>query len=246
MSVIVITGGTGKIGGVLVRHFIAAGHTVVATARDTARLEPLRAELGERMLGVALDLCDPECGRQLAAALDGLGLRPDGLVNNARNPAFLRLAEDGTVPRENFLGELTVDVVAPYELTMALATQPDSRLCSVVNIGSMYGVTAANLGLYDNPNHSALHYSVAKAALIHLTRELAVRLAPAIRVNCVSFGGVEGRVPPAFLERYARLCPQGRMLGDADLTGPVDFLLSPAASGVTGHNLSADGGWTVW
>jgi NAD(P)-dependent dehydrogenase (short-subunit alcohol dehydrogenase family) len=79
-----------------------------------------------------------------------------------------------------------------------------------------------------------------------LTKELAVRLAGRhIRVNAISFGGVEGRVNEAFKARYAQFCPLGRMLNDNDLAGPVEFLATPASSGVTGHNLVVDGGWTI-
>ena len=94
---------------------------------------------------------------------------------------------------------------------------------------------------------SPLHYSVAKAAQVQLTRELAVRLAPkGIRVNGICFGGVEGRADEAFVDRYRQLCPAGRMLRDDEVVGPVDYLVSDASSGMTGHNMMVDGGWTTW
>ena len=92
-----------------------------------------------------------------------------------------------------------------------------------------------------------MNYGVTKAALIHLTKELAVRLAPrGISVNAVSYGGVEGRVDGGFRERYGRLCPTGRMLDDSQVFGAVKFLCSSDSSGMTGHNLIVDGGWTIW
>jgi NAD(P)-dependent dehydrogenase (short-subunit alcohol dehydrogenase family) len=92
-----------------------------------------------------------------------------------------------------------------------------------------------------------LHYGVSKAGLGHLTKELAVRFADQdIRVNCVAFGGVEGRVDENFKNRYSLLCPMGRMLNEGDLAGPVDLLLSSASSAITGHTLIVDGGWSLW
>ena len=141
-----------------------------------------------------------------------------------------------------------LDVIVPYELTMALAMQKNSRLSRVINIGSQYGSVVANPNLYDDPvAQSPLHYSVCKAALAHLTKELAVRLASKnIQVNCIAFGGVEGRVDEQFKARYAKLCPMGRMLQDKEVCGPVDMLLSDHFSGMTGHVLNVDGGWGIW
>ncbi|HEY9192447.1 MAG TPA: SDR family oxidoreductase [Methyloversatilis sp.] len=248
---ILITGATGKIGRVLARHFLMAGDTVIAAGRSVDALAELAIELsgaGGSLRTLCADLMAPDAAVTVVEDLRQLGCMPDGLINNARNVSFLRTGEDGRVARQDFLDEFALDVVAPYELVMALADAPDSRLRAVVNIGSQYGSVAPNLRLYTDPvRQSPLQYGVAKAALAHLTKELAVRLAGrGIRVNCVAFGGVEGRVDEAFKQRYAALCPSGRMLGEHELAGPVDLLLSDAASAVTGHVMMADGGWSAW
>jgi NAD(P)-dependent dehydrogenase (short-subunit alcohol dehydrogenase family) len=248
---ILITGGSGKFGRTLVGHFLAAGDRVVATCRSEGSLEDLTAAFSgfeERLSCLKADFTGADAVAALTGQLELLGIQPDCLVNNARSLSFLKTGADGLVARQDFLNEYLLDVVVPYELTMALARQAGSRLRRVVNVGSQYGTVAANPHLYSDPvKQSPLHYGVAKAALVHLTKELAVRLAGyGIQVNCIAFGGVEGRVDEAFKARYATLCPLGRMLRDDEVAGPVDMLLSDACSGVTGHTLAVDGGWGIW
>lgn len=248
---ILITGGSGKFGRTLVSHFLAAGDRIIATCRTAESLEKLLTEYssyGDRFMGMKADLTESDAIALLREQLDARGIRPDCLINNARSLSFLKIGEDGLVSRENFSNEYLLDVIAPYELTMTLAQQRDSQLRRVLNIGSQYGTVAANPHLYTDPlKQSPLHYGVAKAALAHLTKELAVRLAGVcIQVNCVAFGGVEGRADEAFKQRYAQLCPMGRMLRDDEVIGPVDMLLSDKCSGITGHILAVDGGWGIW
>ncbi len=248
---ILITGGSGKFGKAMVNYFLAAGDNVLTTCRTAESLERLSIEyksFGEKLKIFKVDLADDESIVSLLKQLDSANIQPNCLVNNARSQNFLTVGQDGLVSRTNFTYEYLLDVVAPYELTMALVQQKNSQLQKVVNIGSQYGTVAANPNLYTEPlKQSPLHYGVAKAALAHLTKELAVRLANReIKVNCIAFGGVEGRVDDAFKERYAKLCPIGRMLRDDEVVGPVDMLLSDKCSGITGHVLAVDGGWSIW
>lgn len=249
--IILITGGSGKFGQLLVQHFLTSGHHVVTTCHSetsAGRLAVDFANHAEKLNVIRADLTSSDAPDEIISALDAYGLKPDALINNARSVAYLKMEADGTVKRDNFANEFLLDVIAPYELTMALVGQKDSRLRSVVNIGSMYGLVAANPKLYtDAPRQSPLHYGVAKAALSHLTKELAVRLADrGVRVNCVAFGGVEGRVDEAFKQRYAVLCPSGRMLKDHEVVGPVDMLVADTSSGMTGQTIAVDGGWSIW
>jgi NAD(P)-dependent dehydrogenase (short-subunit alcohol dehydrogenase family) len=252
MSTAVITGATGKFGRVLVADRLARGDIVVAIASRTETLASLGDEHADavksrRLVTMACDLTAQDAAQTIADRSARLDIKPDALVNNARNLSYLSATPDGCVRRKDFVGELTLDVVVPCELTLALAYMPGSQLKRVVNIGSQYGMVALNRELYpDASKQPPVHYGVAKAALIQLSRELAVRLAPRVQVNCISFGGVEGRADPDFKARYAKLVPSGRMLREDEIAGPVHFLLSEASSGMTGHNLVVDGGWTAW
>lgn len=249
---ILITGGTGKLGSIFVTGFLQSGWHVVFISRSrekiAALIEAKRRSGFSQLSGICVDLTEAGAAEGIVDNLGSLNLRPNCLVNNARNLAYLGLEADGSPPRAHWLGQYLLDVVVPYELTQVLVRMSASELHDVINIGSMYGIVAVNPGLYeDQSKASPLHYGIAKAALVHLTREMAVRFAPhGVKVNAVSYGGVEGRVNAEFARRYGQLCPIGRMLSEEEVLGPVQFLASPQASGMTGHNLVIDGGWSIW
>ena len=180
--------------------------------------------------------------------IKNFGLKPDSLINNARSLDYLRVEKGGKTSSKNFLNEFKLGVVVPYQLTISMVDAFHNSFKNVINIGSIYGSVAPNLKLYNNPKKdSAIQYGVTKSALEHLTKELAVRLAKnKVRVNCAAFGGLESRNSNSFKKRYSNLCPSGRMLSDNEIFGPIDMLLSNNTSGVTGHVLMIDGGWTIW
>lgn len=240
---VVVTGATGLIGKLLAAAFVEEGSRVIGVARDTARLAVVRDALGDGFEPLAIDLSVEGAPTALA---DRLAARPPQIVIHAARDAQQLALGSGAVTREQWLTSYALEVAAPYELVTALAAAPDSRLRSVILVGSMYGVVAPTPALYDDfATESAPHYGTGKAAVAHLAKELAVRLAPAVRVNAVSYGGVRGRADAEFEARYGKLTPLGRMLDERDIAGPALFLASDAAAGITGHNLVVDGGWSV-
>ena len=246
---VLITGGTGQVGKALVKGFVDKNWKVVSVSSSQENINSLIDELKldkDSFSGIAHDLSKLDKLDELVAKLNSLGFSLCTLVNNARRVDTLVTSPAGEVTSKQFLDEFSMNVVLPYLLTTKLCK--DSCLKRVINISSIYGVVATNLGLYQKEEDaSPIHYSVTKAALNHLTRELAVRLSPrGVKVNAVAYGGVEGRVSEEFKEKYQNLCPQGRMLEEKDLFGPVNFLSSESASGVTGQVLVCDGGWTTW
>lgn len=249
---VLITGGTGLIGKNLCRNFLRDGCTVISVSRGTQEESDIYSDLGEDLcshfFSIKCDLLDDTFPDSLLRTLKKQKLYPEVLINNARSLLTLETGPDALVSSDNFQKELRMQIAAPYSLSMALVNAENSKINSIVNISSIYGLVAANPSLYDSPADSPIHYGVAKAGQNHLTKELAVRLAPrGIRVNAVAFGGVEGRADKNFLKRYENLCPQQRMLNPTkDLYGPVQFLAGESSRAVTGHILTADGGWTLW
>lgn len=247
---ILITGGTGKFGRQFVLHFAQRGWNVIFTSTSLSKGQEFIAEqkLPSNVVVLESDLMLDGAAEELVGHIQASGVSINHLVNNARSLSTLKINENGHTSRRNFQAEYLMDVIVPYELSMALSdVQPDA-LKTITNIGSQYGLVAANPSLYeDHPRQSPIHYGVAKAALAHLTKELAVRLADKkIRVNCVAYGGVEGRVDEAFKERYAALTPSRRMLSESELAWPLEVLIQDGCSAVTGQTLVADGGWSLW
>lgn len=251
MAAILITGGTGKFGRVFVRHFLDKGWDVVFTSTSQAKLDEMLEGIGvpaTRVAGFLADFRHDGAADRLIEEVASQFGPINCLVNNARSLESLKVGPDGWTEREPFQAEFLIDVIAPYELSVAAILQFTDDLKSIVNIGSQYGVVAANPSLYEGEAQRApIQYGVSKAALMHLTKELAVRFAKrGVRVNCVAYGGVAGRVDEAFERRYATLCPTGSMVSEDHLAGPVEFLASDMSAGMTGETILVDGGWTLW
>jgi NAD(P)-dependent dehydrogenase (short-subunit alcohol dehydrogenase family) len=252
---ILLTGATGKFGKVLTKHFIEKGHHVIAISRSQIKLDALPTKLNidqskfdDKFTGIELDLANPDAISRLNDILDKKCISVTHLIHNARCLDYLKTDPNGTVSAQNFTQELVLDVVVPYQLGITLANRHGDHLKQIIHIGSQYGQVAANLNLYDQPQtESAIHYSVAKAALVHLTKEMAIRFASRqIQVNCISYGGIKGRANVEFERRYAALCPIGRMLCEDEIVAPIDMLIHYPSISMTGHTIHADGGWSLW
>ena len=248
---IIITGATGKFGKILVKYFLENEDKVIAIGKSKNLLSQLKNNIQQNVRNLYLikaNLMAKTGCDTIAKTLKKEKLKPDCLINNARNLKNLETNKREEVSSNNFLNEFKLGVVVPYELTIKLVALFSDSLRNIVNIGSIYGSIVPNLKLYKSGLiPPPINYGVTKAALEQLTKELAVRLAKKnIRVNCVAFGGVEGRARNNFKKKYSELCPSGRMLKESEICGPVDMILSKKTSGMTGHILMVDGGWSLW
>ena len=115
---------------------------------------------------------------------------------------------------------------------------------SIINISSIYGVYSPDWKIYKETNlGNSSAYASAKAGLIQLTKWLSSTLAPNIRVNSISPGGIFRDQPKKFVKAYNNRTSLGRMATEEDLMGIIAYLASDASSYVTGQNIIIDGGW---
>jgi len=233
----VVTGATRGIGRAVAGQLAAAGALVCVTARDVDEVRSTADELGG--IGVSGSVADPDHLREVTErALSAFG-RIDVVVNNAAtNQPYGPLMEAGPDAwREAF----AVNVEAPLRLV-----QWAWRAWMREHGGSVVNVCTEGAG-HVGPNVGA--YGTSKAALLHLTQQLAGELAPKVRVNSVSPGLVRTEMArfvwePGEQELAAGL-PLGRIGEPEDVARAVVWLASDAAQWITGADLLVDGGTRV-
>ena len=245
--VVLITGAAGGIGSATARTIAGAGATVLMHDVKGDALQPLVEELGDRAHPFVVDLLD----RSATAALwsDALAVtgRIDVLVNNA---GIYRAAAPLDVTEEHWDAVMTVNAKAVFFACQAvLPTMLAQKRGSIVNLASMAG----KIG-----NRNNLPYNASKAAVISITKSLALAHAKdGIRVNCVCPGFVEtdmwtvvareqgalmGLSPAEFTRQRAAQVPLGRMERPEDVANVIAFLAGSRAGYMTGQALSVDGG----
>ncbi|WP_337996597.1 SDR family oxidoreductase [Oleispirillum naphthae] len=252
--VALVTGGAGHIGLAICEALAEQGCALAVL--DRAVPETLCADLagrfGARAEAVVVDLADEAAARGAVADVVERFGRLDILVNNAAFVGTSALQGWATPfaeqSAETWRSALEVNLTAAFVLCQAAAPALSaSGHGSIVNLGSIYGVVGPDWRLYEGTamgNPAA--YAASKGGLIQFTRWLSTTLAPAVRVNAVSPGGVARGQAVEFLARYEARAPLGRMAVEEDFKGVVALLASDAAAYITGQNILVDGGWSVW
>ncbi|MCW5221423.1 SDR family oxidoreductase [Verminephrobacter aporrectodeae subsp. tuberculatae] len=253
-SVAAITGGAGHIGRAIARKLASRGLRIAILDKNLQAGQAFAAELQALHPGdhrfIDADLMQPESFAHIRARIEADFGRLDYLVNNA---AFYDDTPGWGVPfgqegYEAWLKVLRVNLLAPFFLAQTLhpllARSDDA---SIVNIGTMYSAVGPDWSLYQGTDMSnPAAYSASKGGLLATTRWLATALAPKVRVNMVSPGGIERMQDPQFMARYKQRTPLGRMGTENDVAGMVSLLLSPEGAYITGQHMLIDGGWTAW
>jgi NAD(P)-dependent dehydrogenase (short-subunit alcohol dehydrogenase family) len=235
----VITGASRGIGLAVAQHLADAGANVVLTSRKQDSVDAAAAQIGGspgKALGVAAHAVEEDAAQRcIDLTLERFG-SVDILVNNAgTNPAFGPLIEQD---HGRFAKVFDVNLWAPLLWTsLAVKGWMGEHGGAVVNTSSIGGMAfEPNLGLYNTT----------KAALIHVTKQLALELSPRVRVNAICPGVVRTRLAEALWKDHEQAVSAATALGrigePTDVASAVGFLVSDEASWITGETLVIDGG----
>jgi NAD(P)-dependent dehydrogenase (short-subunit alcohol dehydrogenase family) len=237
--VALVTGSTSGIGAAIARRLAAGGYAVALHSRNsTTAGQALAEELGDASYTQA-DLADE---RQAAALVERVVAhygRLDVLVNNAGVSGMIAHADLAAATPKIWRQLYDVNVIAPWILVTAAeahlrASADTGRPGAIVNITSHAGV---------RPKGASIPYAASKAALNHLTKLLAVTLAPAIRVNAVAPGLVDTPLTAgwdALRRRWQESAPMRRAARPDEVADIVYTLI--ASDYITGEVVLLDGG----
>lgn len=238
-QVALVTGGSRGIGLATARRFAEAGASVMITSRKADALEAASNEIPGEVAWFSANAGDPDQAKDcVEATIERFG-RVDVLVNNAgTNPYFGPLV-GLDLPRATKTVQLNQTAVLVWT-QLAVEQSMRERGGCVINVASVGGYSVEpGIGWYN----------VTKAAVIHLTRQLAGELGPTVRVNAIAPGLVRTHLARALWENaeeaVSKRLPMRRIGEPDDIAKAALFLASDAASWITGQTLVVDGGAMV-
>ena len=244
-----VAGGAGHIGATAAETLAELGASVAVCDADGERAQAVAGRIGG--IAVPADLRGEDgtraAVRKVAAELGGLDVivHAAALVGSASLPGWAVPFGEQSVEAwdEALRVNLTSAFVLVQEAQDALAASGHG---AVVLFGSIYASVGPEPALYEGTSMAnPVAYGVSKGGVLQLMRYLASELAPRVRVNAISPGGIERGQPADFRRRYEERTPLGRMATEPDLKGAIAYLASDLSAYVTGHELVVDGGWTA-
>lgn len=237
---VIVTGASSGIGLDTARVLHEAGAEVCLVARRGELIAEAADELGDRTWSYACDVADPARVEALAAAVRDRWGGLDGLVNNA---GIARMASLDDTDLETWNATFDINLRGPYLLCRTLGPMlKQGRSPGVVNISS---------SLADRVIPGMIAYNTSKAGLNHFTRCLAAEWAPTVRVNAIMPAVVDTPIHATRgmsadeVAAMGAMHPLGRVGEPRDISSMVLYLLSDAASWMTGAVIPVDGGILV-
>ncbi|MBI1911088.1 MAG: SDR family oxidoreductase [Deltaproteobacteria bacterium] len=244
-KVTVITGGCGLIGRDLVKGLGDHGAKIIVADLETAKTAGLRRSGYDFF---TLDISSETSVKAVMTKVVKKYGRLDALVNCA----YPRTRDWGAkleAVRFSSWKENMNNHLGGYFLTSRVAAElmKEKGGGSIINLGSIYGVSAPDFSIYEGTDMTMpAAYSAIKAGIIGFTRYIAAYYGRYnVRANSVSPGGVFDNQAEEFTQKYCSKVPLGRMASPGDIVGAVVFLASNASSYVTGQNIIVDGGFTI-
>src|SRR5947209_12404125 len=242
-EVALITGGSRGLGLEIAQAFGAAGATVVITARREQWLNEAEQLLKSQGISVHAMTCDvadaasvEQVVQQTLTACSKIGI----LVNNA---GLTWGAPAETMPLERWRQVIDANITGTFVMSQVVGRHMLERnKGAIVNVASIAGLGGGQL--------NTVGYNASKAAVVNLTRALAVEWGSRnIRVNCIAPGMFRTRMTEAIIERgeaiYNATTPMGRIGQHGELAPAILFLASEGASYLTGQVIAIDGGRTA-
>jgi NAD(P)-dependent dehydrogenase (short-subunit alcohol dehydrogenase family) len=251
-----ITGATGGLGKVMADTLAELGADLVLVDRPSSDFGIISADLAERW-GTKVEhyFCDLEFQEQRSELMNWLKGNEQGLNILINNAAFVGTSDlqGWGAPFEQqsiqtWRRALEVNLTSVFDFCQGLTPLlMNAEGASIINIASIYGLYGPDWSLYEGTSMSnPAAYGTSKGGLIQFTRWLATTIAPSVRVNAITPGGILRGQPEAFVEKYVSRTPLHRMANEEDFRGVTAYLASDLSKYVTGQNFAVDGGWGCW
>ncbi|UQZ37297.1 3-oxoacyl-ACP reductase [Paenibacillus sp. PK3_47] len=238
---VLITGGSGGIGGAIAERFASVGMNIVIhymnsheAANDVARR---CMALGAKVMTVTADMRDRSQLVRMAERLENSGMQPDILVNNAGKAHYGMLAD---VTEEEWDDIMAVNLKGTFLCSQIFMPYMISqRFGRILNVSSVWGISGASC---------EVAYSASKGGVNAFTKALAKELAPSgVTVNAVAPGAVNTAMLANLQEEEIRMLeeeiPVGRLASADEIASLVYFLALPESGYITGQVISPNGGW---
>jgi NAD(P)-dependent dehydrogenase (short-subunit alcohol dehydrogenase family) len=195
-----------------------------------------------------MDITDEEAVKDAMQKVLDLYGKIDGWVNNA----YPRTKDWGNklenIPIESWRQNVDMHMNGYFICSrIALEQMKIQKFGSLINMSSIYGITAPDFTVYNGTDMtSPAAYAAIKGGLLNLTRYFAAYYGPfQVRANCISPGGIFDHQPELFVNNYCNKVPMNRMGIPKDITPAIHYLLSDETSYLTGQNIIIDGGWSI-